>query len=120
LDKQFVEEMEKKLLEMKEEIIKSFMAEDEDFKQLVNDMSIKDLGDVASDDIDKRQLEALNQHEVKRLRLIDSAISRIRNQRYGRCLSCGKKIPEERLRAIPYALLCIDCKNGEERGSRRG
>ncbi|MCF7952559.1 MAG: TraR/DksA family transcriptional regulator [Spirochaetales bacterium] len=119
MDKQFVDEMEQKLFEMKEEIIRKFMSEDEDFKQLVSDMSIKDLGDVASDDIDKRQMEALNQHEVKRLRLIDSAISRIKNQRYGKCLSCGKKIPQERLRAIPYALLCIECKNGEEKSSRR-
>ena len=31
------------------------------------------------------------------------------------CLRCGKKIPEERLRALPYAVLCLDCKNAEER-----
>ncbi len=110
--------MEQKLLEIKESIIKQFMAEDEDFKQMVGDMSIKDLADVAADDIGKRQLEALNHHEVKTLRLVESAISRIHNEKYGRCLSCGTKIPKERLRAIPYALLCITCKNGEEKHHR--
>jgi DnaK suppressor protein len=33
-------------------------------------------------------------------------------------MSCGKKIPEERLEAIPYAILCIDCKSSEERRNR--
>ncbi len=120
LDKEFIDEMEQKLLEVKENIIKQFMAEDEDFKQLVGDMSIKDLADVAADDIGKRQLEVLNQHEVKTFRLVESAISRIHNEKYGKCLSCGAKIPMERLRAIPYALLCISCKNGEEKQQRQG
>jgi len=120
LEKEFIDEMEQKLLEIKENIIKQFMAEDEDFKQMVGDMSIKDLADVAADDIGKRQLEALNQHEVKTLRLVESAISRINNNRYGKCLSCGKNIPKERLRAIPYALLCISCKSGEEKNHRHG
>ncbi len=120
LEKEFVEEMEQKLLEIKENIIKQFMAEDEDFKQMVSDMSIKDLADVAADDIGKRQLEALNQHEVKTLRLVESAISRIHNNRYGKCLSCSANIPKERLRAIPYALLCISCKSGEEKTQRQG
>lgn len=118
VDKAFISEMEEKLLEIKENIIRQFMAESEDFKQMVDDMSIKDLVDVAADDIGKRQLEALNQHELKTLKLVESAISRIHNERYGRCLSCGTKIPEERLRAIPYALLCITCKSGEEKNNR--
>ena len=28
---------------------------------------------------------------------------------YGFCISCGKKIDEERLKLIPYLKLCIDC-----------
>ncbi len=118
LNKAFIDEMEQKLLTLKEEIIEQFMSENEDFKEMVEDMSIKDLADVAADDIGKRQLEALNQHEVKTLRLVESAISRIHNEKYGKCLSCGAKIPQERLRAIPYALLCISCKSGEEKQKR--
>jgi DnaK suppressor protein len=29
---------------------------------------------------------------------------------YGTCERCGRPIAEERLEAIPWALLCIDCK----------
>jgi DnaK suppressor protein len=118
MDKEFVEKMRSSLLVMKEDIVRSLISESEDFKALVHDMDPKDLVDVAADDIDRKTLEALNAQEVKRIRLIDSALSRIRNERYGLCMRCGKKIPQERLEAIPYAMMCISCKSTEERQSR--
>ena len=35
---------------------------------------------------------------------------------FGTCGRCGKPISEERLEAMPYATLCIECKRLEERG----
>ena len=45
---------------------------------------------------------------------IDEALDRIREGIYGACEECGKAISQERLRAIPYARLCIPCKQVEE------
>jgi len=118
MDKEFTSNMEAKLLEMKEDIIKSLISESEDFEALIDDLDPKDLADIAADDIDRKTLEALNEQEIKRLRLIDSALSRIYNGRYGLCMRCGKKIKKERLEAIPYALMCIECKNHDERRNR--
>ena len=118
MDKKFESKMQKNLLEMKQDIIKSLLAESEEFEALLEDMDPKDLADVAADDIDRKTLEALNQQEIKRLRLIDSALSRLRNGRYGLCMRCGKRIKTARLEAIPYALMCIDCKNNDERKNR--
>lgn len=118
MDKKFQDQMKKSLLEMKEGIVRSLISESEDFEAMVRDMDPKDLADVAADDIDRKTLEALNAQDIKRIRLIDSALSRIKNERYGLCMSCGKKIPRERLEAIPYALKCIDCKSTDERRSR--
>jgi RNA polymerase-binding protein DksA len=118
MDKAFEEKMEKALLSMKEDIVRSLISESQDFEALVRDMDPKDLVDVAADDIDRKTLEALNAQEVKRIRLIDSALSRIRNGRYGLCMRCGKKIPTERMEAIPYALMCIECKSTDERQTR--
>jgi len=42
---------------------------------------------------------------------IDSALAKIADGRYGTCEQCGKSIPKERLRAIPYAALCVQCKS---------
>lgn len=118
MDQDFTAQMQEKLLEMKEDIIRSLISESEDFEALIDDLDPKDLADIAADDIDRKTLEALNEQEIKRIRLIDSALSRINNGRYGVCMRCGKKIKRERLEAIPYALMCIDCKNNDERRNR--
>ncbi len=115
MDKEFVERMENLLLSSKEDIMRVLISESREFEAIVEDMDPKDLADVAAGDIDKKTLEALNASDVKRLKLIESALSRIKNGRYGVCMRCGKKIPVERLEAIPYALMCIDCKSREER-----
>lgn len=40
---------------------------------------------------------------------IVAALERIAEGTFGLCKSCGKKIAEERLKAIPYALRCVAC-----------
>ena len=115
---QFKETMKQKLLELKEQILRQLVSESDEFQEIVDDMEPKDLADIAADDIDRRILEVLGSQEIKRLQLIDSALARMENGHYGICMSCGKKVPEERLKAIPYAILCIDCKSSEERRNR--
>ena len=41
---------------------------------------------------------------------VDRALAKIAGGTYGTCERCGQPIGEERLDAIPWALLCIDCK----------
>ncbi len=118
MEKKFVNKMKKQLLTMKEEILNNLLSENEDFEALVKDLDPKDLADIAADDIDRKTLEALSSHDIKRLRLIENALSRINNDRYGVCMSCSKKIPAERLEAIPYAFMCIDCQTSDERRNR--
>lgn len=118
MDRNTVIKMREILLNQKTEILKILAHESEEFKELLEDREPKDLVDIASGDIDKRILETLEIQDLKRLRLIDSALSRIENDRYGICMECGKKIPEERLVAIPYSLLCLDCKSKEEKKRR--
>jgi DnaK suppressor protein len=43
---------------------------------------------------------------------IDAAVEKIHNGTYGRCENCGTTIPKERLKALPYAALCVTCKSG--------
>ena len=118
MDKVFKEKMRKSLTSLKEQILKQLALENSEFQELIEDMKPKDLADIASDDIDRRILESLGSAEMRRLQLIESALGRLRDGHYGVCMSCGKKIPRERLEAIPYALLCIDCKSSDERRNR--
>jgi DnaK suppressor protein len=46
---------------------------------------------------------------------ISRAINRIENGTYGECERCGRPIDAARLKALPHALLCMDCKRREER-----
>jgi DnaK suppressor protein len=43
---------------------------------------------------------------------IDAAVAKIHAGTYGRCENCGTTIPKERLKALPYAALCVTCKSG--------
>jgi RNA polymerase-binding protein DksA len=115
---EFVEQMEKSLSGLKAGIIDNLIAGNEDFKEIVEGMDPKDLADVASDDIDRKMIEAIGSQELKRLKLIDSALTRIKQGKYGLCVKCGKRIPQDRLAALPYALMCIECKSEDERRNR--
>lgn len=118
MDQEFVEQMKTKLLDMKAEILQKLVAEDEEFRDIVDKDDSKDLVDIASSDIDKSTLEALGTQEMRRLRLIEAALVRIENGKYGFCLKSGKPIPRERLEAIPYALYRIEYQNEVERRNR--
>jgi RNA polymerase-binding protein DksA len=118
MEQEFVERMNKSLTDLKMEIISNLIAGNEDFKEIVEGMDPKDLADIASDDIDRKMIEAIGAQELKRLKLIDSALTRIQQGKYGLCMKCGKRIPQDRLEAIPYALMCIECKTAEERRNR--
>jgi len=118
IDQDFIEKMDDSLSNLKQNIISNLINNNEDFKEIVEGMDPKDLADIASDDIDRRMIEAIGSQDLKRLKLIDSALTRIQQGKYGLCMKCGKKIPKERLEAIPYALMCIDCKSAEERRNR--
>ncbi len=43
---------------------------------------------------------------------IDGAIRKINHGTYGICEVCHNPIPRARLRALPYARLCVKCKEG--------
>ncbi len=43
---------------------------------------------------------------------IDRALAKIDSGTYGICEQCGQPIPKARLKAVPYATLCVACKSG--------
>ena len=46
---------------------------------------------------------------------VQSALKRMDAGTYGECERCGRPIDKARLKALPYSVLCIDCKKLEER-----
>jgi RNA polymerase-binding protein DksA len=58
---------------------------------------------------------SLSENVKDLLQRVNEALARIEEGTYGICEICGEKIPEERLEALPYANLCILCKQKEEK-----
>ncbi len=49
---------------------------------------------------------------------IDKALKRVEDGTYGTCEVCGKRIPEERLKAVPWTRYCVDHQAQVERDTR--
>jgi len=110
----FEKEMEQNLLAMRDNLLAKISKSDNDFRNLVGSAGPGDSVDIASDDLASKKMEAIGRIDAGKLNSINQALVRIRNGKYGVCALCGKKIPEDRLRAIPYALLCMPCKRKSE------
>jgi DnaK suppressor protein len=57
---------------------------------------------------------ALMQMKTDTLRKIDQAIQRLEQGNYGRCEECDQEIAAARLRALPFAVRCLDCQEASE------
>jgi RNA polymerase-binding protein DksA len=84
--------------------------------ELVSGSADQHLADTATETVEREIGNTLEEHDERLLGAIDAALQRIEDGTYGKCVNCGAPIPEERLEAMPWATLCIDCKRKEERG----
>jgi DnaK suppressor protein len=73
------------------------------------------LADTATETYDRELDYTLEENSEHVLAEIDAALVRIDDGTYGTCTNCQKQIPEERLEALPWATLCIDCQRDRER-----
>jgi RNA polymerase-binding protein DksA len=63
----------------------------------------------ASQVFDQQRDLALRDHARNQLELVDEALGRLDAGTFGQCTNCGKPIHPDRLEALPWAPLCIDC-----------
>ncbi len=105
------------LINRREEIVKEAKAEISKYikgekRQLVEtalddgDWSVIDL----AEDISLKQLSTHRENLVK----IDEALRKLKEGTYGKCEDCGEEISDKRLKVIPFAIYCIDCKEKRE------
>ena len=73
------------------------------------------LAETATATLDREIDYTLEENSEHVLAAIDAALERIEAGTFGKCVNCGKEIGEERLTALPWATLCIDCRRLEER-----
>lgn len=73
-----------------------------------------DLADMASETADGAVDLELYQSGSLELAQIEKALQKINDGTYGTCGLCGEAIPIARLRALPFATLCVKCKERQE------
>ncbi|MCB1671328.1 MAG: TraR/DksA family transcriptional regulator [Gammaproteobacteria bacterium] len=59
-------------------------------------------------------VRALEQEGREELRQINKALQRLDSDEYTLCTGCGGEIGEQRLLAIPYTDLCIECASAAD------
>jgi RNA polymerase-binding protein DksA len=77
------------------------------------------IADMATDNFDREFNLGLASNEQGRLNLIDDALRKIEEDKYGICEICAKPIAQKRLLAVPWTRFCIKCQSEEEKKTRR-
>lgn len=116
--KKTLEAAEKKLREDREELLRQLSELDRrtfEGGSGTNDGGEEDIADLGSDTFERERELQLSENLRDLLDQVEHALTRIDDGSYGECESCGKSIEAARLKALPYASLCIDCKRREER-----
>lgn len=69
-----------------------------------------DVADRAEDNYSKEFLFSLSANERRLLRMVETALHRIREGDFGQCSSCGNAVGQKRLEAVPWTPYCIRCQ----------
>jgi DnaK suppressor protein len=64
----------------------------------------------ATESLELEKRLALEKQVSEHLAEIEHALHKFEDGTYGLCDDCGKPIPPDRLEALPYASLCMECK----------
>jgi DnaK suppressor protein len=100
--------------QLREEIRQTLLKSDHEQYAMIADQ-VRDLEDDSFADLMVDVNLAEIDRDLQELRLIDGAMLRMGDGRYGHCDECGLPIEIERLRATPFATRCFDCQTSFER-----
>ncbi len=73
------------------------------------------MADVATDAYDREFSLSLASNERKILYELDDALKKIEDGAFGICEECKTLIAKNRLKAVPYARLCVKCQEKREK-----
>lgn len=107
-----MEDIKKILLKMREEIIRDINSIRESEHAEHNEVG--DEYDLASQERERELGIIISAQEKNKLIAIEDALRRIDEGTYGYCEECGEKISKQRLKAVPFATLCVSCKAKKE------
>lgn len=113
MNKKELQKFKERLLKRISELLKDIGEYRAGIKEIEEGRSA-DWVDKVSDEAPLKVLESLSGIQRKELAQIEKALERIEDGSYGRCMSCGEEISHKRLRALPFAVHCVECQKSQE------
>ncbi len=117
-DPKFLAEQRELLLAERAE----YQAQADDLRAEAEELALeREPGDVQFDEesgeggtiaVDRERDLALSAQAMSAIEEIDEALAAVSARTYGSCEHCHQPIPKARLKALPYARLCVACKSG--------
>lgn len=104
------DEMREILLRMKNDALEEIGKAVKTGADKPSDETSGDIYDQASNERDRELLLLLSDREREKIRNIEEALTRLEEGEYGICEDCEEEIPLGRLKAMPFARLCVKCK----------
>lgn len=121
LDKSFIEDQKRRLLEIKAELerIREGLDEDQqDRAEDEGDFTEHDSGDLGQS-MFSREMDATIEGQVgRRLEDVERVLEKIEEGSYGVCDDTGDEIPKGRLEAVPEAIRTVEAQQTFERERR--
>ncbi len=68
------------------------------------------MADDATEAFEQAKEQALHWNAEQLLKQVNDALERFQQGTYGLCIQCGDEIDPARLKALPYATLCLRCQ----------
>jgi DnaK suppressor protein len=104
-----------RLQQKKQEILEAYN-KNKTYGKEADEDGAQDIADKASNSYAKEFLFSLSNSERDLLQLMDDALVRIEDKRFGVCLSCEEEMNQKRLEAVPWARHCLACQEKQELG----
>ena len=115
MDQKKVKAFRERLLQKKREILEAFRKNKNDGMEADGEAT-QDIADKAANSYTKEFLFSLSSTERDLLQMVDQALLRIDERRFGVCAVCEEEMNLKRLEAVPWAKLCLSCQEKQESG----
>ena len=115
MDQKKLKSFRERLVLKKQEILEVFQ-KNKTYGKEADEEGAQDIADKASNSYTKEFLFSLSNSERDMLQLVDRALIRIDEKRFGSCVVCEDEMNAKRLEAVPWASHCLSCQEKQEQG----
>jgi DnaK suppressor protein len=119
MNKKVQEGFRKDLLDRRNILLKSVVGAEADLLSIAEEREIE-MVEQAQEERLAQLLARLDERGRGEIAEIDDAITRINDGDFGLCEDCDGDIAVQRLRALPFARLCVECASERESAIGRG